>query len=256
VRIVLVVLIAVFATGIGSGQSAPVEPKFDVASVKLHVSGSGVSRNNPGRLVLRGASISGLIMRSYGLQAEQQLVAPAWAYQVTLDIDARMPEGATQEQIPRMLQALLAERLKLAVHEESRVLPVFELTVGKTGPKMKEVDPSKAIDQVLRLPLSRGFRGHMTISRVALLLSESLDRYVLDSTGLKAIYDIDLRWTPDELRPLTGATEAQTQPLPVASDLPNLFTAIQQQLGLKLETRRAPVQVIVVDHVERTPTEN
>src|SRR5512146_2430427 len=90
---------AVLILGAG-GADAQTQPAFEAASVKLHVSGSGVSRNNPGRLVLRGASLSGLIMRSYALQAEQQLVAPAWAYQVSLDIDAKMPEGASQEQIP------------------------------------------------------------------------------------------------------------------------------------------------------------
>ena len=132
-------------------------------------------------------------------------------------------------------------------------MPVYELTVGKAGPKMNEVDPSKSIDQILRWP--RGLRGHLTMPILAYLLSESHDRYVLDSTGLKAIYDVDLQWTPDEASVLPGAGEAP-DPFPLTSDRPNLFLAIQQQLGLKLESGRAPVMVVVVDHVERVPTAN
>jgi uncharacterized protein (TIGR03435 family) len=163
-----------------------------------------------------------------------------------------MPEGATKEQIPRMLQTLLADRLKLAVHQESRIMAVYELTVGKTGPKMREVDPSEFSDQILRFPLNRGFRGHLTMPLLAYLLSDSLDRYVLDSTSLKATYDVDVRWTPGEANTLAGTGE----PLPVASEPSGLFRAIQEQLGLKLESRRAPVKVVIVDHVERVPTAN
>ena len=235
------------------GQTAPQPPAFEVASVKLHVSGSGGGRSDPGRFV-GTFTIAFLIMRAYGPLAGQQLVGPEWIRTAFLDVNAKMPEGAAKEQIPRMLQTLLADRLKLAVHQESRIMPVYELTVGKAGPKMKEVDPSKFIDQTLRWPRS-GLRGHLTMPGLAYLLSGETDRYVLDSTGLTAIYDVDFHWTPDEASALPGAAEPP-QPLPVMSDWPNLFLAIQQQLGLKLESRRTPVKVVVVDHVERVPTAN
>jgi uncharacterized protein (TIGR03435 family) len=236
-----------------TGRSAA-QPAFEVASVKLHVTGFGGGRSDPGRYV-GTFSITSLIVGAYALQEYQQLVGPEWIDSVLLDINAKMPEGATREQIPRMLQTLLADRLRLTVHQESRIMPVYELTLGKAGPKMKEVDPSKFVDQILRWP-RRGLRGHLTMFRLASLLSEEgADRYVLDSTGLKAIYDVDLQWTPDEANPLPGAGEAP-QPHPLTSDQPNLFQAIQQQLGLKLESGRAPVKVVVVDHVERVPTAN
>jgi len=235
-----------------AGQSGA-QPAFEVASVKLHVTGSGGGRISPGRYA-GTFSVADLIMFAYGLQADRQLVRPEWTNAHFLDIDARMPQGATKEQIPRMLQTLLADRLRLTVHQESRVMPVYELTIGKAGPKMKEVDPSKFIDQTLRWPRS-GLRGHLTMPKLAYLLSEETDQYVLDSTGLTAIYDVDLHWTPDEASALPGAGEP-TQALPVMSDWPNLFPAIQQQLGLKLESGRAPVKVVVVDHVERVPTAN
>lgn len=174
----------------GTGQSGA-QPAFEVASVKLHVAGSGRGRSDPGRFV-GTFTPTVLIMMAYGLQTGQQLVRPAWADALFLDINAKMPEGATKEQIPRMLQSLLADRLRLTVHQESRIMTVYQLTVGKAGPKMKEVDPSKFTDQTLVSP--RFLRGHFTMSKLAYLLTETLDRRVLDSTGLKAIYDVDLEW--------------------------------------------------------------
>lgn len=231
------------------GQSgAP--PAFEVASVKLHVPGSGSGRSAPGRFV-GTFSVTVLISMAYGLQADHQLIGPRWADTLFLDIDAKMPEGATRKQVPRMIQTLLTDRLRLTVHQESRIVPVYELTVGKTGPKMKEVDPTQS-NEILRL--RRGFRGHLTMAHLAALLSEGLGRYVLDSTGLQAIYDVDLQWMPDEAAARAG--DPPLQPLPETTVPSDLFAAIQHQLGLKLESRRAPVKVVVVDHLERVPTEN
>jgi len=226
--------------------SASAQPAFEVASVKLHVSGSSAGPDAPRRFA-GTFTVANLIIRAYGLQTGQQLIGPDWIRPLFLDVQAKMPEGATKEQIPRMLQTLLADRLKLAVHKESRIMPVYELTVANTGSKLKEVEPSRFSDQILRYPPNRGFRGHLTLPILAYLLSDFLDRYVLDSTGLKGIYDVDVRWTPND---------PAGEPLPVASEPSGLFRAIQEQLGLKLESRRAPVPVIMVDHVERVPTAN
>ena len=234
-----------------AGQSGA-QTAFEVASVKLHVAGSGGGRSDPGKFV-GTFSVTVLISMAYGLQADHQLVGPRWADTLFLDIDAKMPEGATREQIPRMIQTLLTDRLRLTVHQESRIMSVYELTVGKAGPKMKEVDPTQ-FNEILRLP--RGFRGHLTMPHLTALLSERLGRYVLDSTGLKAIYDVDLQWMPDEAAAPAGASDPPPQPLPETTVPSDLFPAIQQQLGLKLESRRAPVKVVVVDHLERVPTEN
>jgi uncharacterized protein (TIGR03435 family) len=233
-----------------AGQSGA-QPAFDVASVKLHVPGSVGAPDGPGRFA-GTFSVTVLISMAYGLQSGHQLVRPEWANTLFLDVNAKMPQGATKEQIPRMLQTLLAERLKLAVHQESRTMPVYELTVEKDGPKMKEADPSNLQNEILRFPQNRGFRGHLTMAQIAYLLADSLDRYVLDSTGLKGVYDVDVRWTPAEANTPAGSSE----PLPVASEPSGLFRAVQEQLGLKLESRRGPVKVVVVDHVERVPTVN
>jgi uncharacterized protein (TIGR03435 family) len=129
-----------------AGQS-DAQPAFEVASVKLAVWGSGHGASDPGTLVLTYESIADLLMRAYGVQ-RHRIIGPAWLDSVVLDIYAKMPKDSTKEQIPRMLQTLLAERLKLAVHRESRPIPVYELVVGKDGPRMKEVDPSKFLNQV------------------------------------------------------------------------------------------------------------
>jgi uncharacterized protein (TIGR03435 family) len=243
-----------------AGQS-DAQPAFEVASVKLAVWGSGPATSDPGMLVLRYWSISMLLMRAYGLQ-RQRIIAPDWLDSVALDIYAKMPKDSSKEQIPRMLQTLLAERMKLAVHRESRTLPVYELVIGKDGPKMKEVPRSKFIDQILVNnvgPGPRFLRAHLTMPRLADLLSQRLDRCVLDSTGLQAIYDVDLSWAPDQAGALPDAGEPGAAPSPVPPVVatgPDLFAAIQRSLGLKLEARRMPVEVLVVDHVERVPAAN
>lgn len=247
--------LCVFHAGAQAVDQPDAQPAFEVASAKLHVQGSGGGRNDPGRFILGGYGITGLVMWAYGLQ-RQQVVGPAWMDSVLLDINAKMPEGSNKAQIPRMLQTLLAERLKLAVHRESRTMSVYELMVGRDGPRMKEVDPSKFVDAILWSPVRSGFSGELTMGNLAKLLSEQLDRLVLDSTGLKAIYDVTLHWTPDEASALPGPNEPGPQPLPVTTGPSNIFPAIQRDLGLKLEARREPVEVLVVDHVERVPTEN
>jgi uncharacterized protein (TIGR03435 family) len=245
-------LVALTFSPFEAGAQDAAQSAFEVASIKLHAPGSGGGHSTPGRFV--GAfSITSLIWMAYGVETSQELVRPEWADTLFLDINAKMPEGARKEQIPGMLQTLLANRLRLTVHQESRILPVYQLQVGKAGPKMKEVDPSKFIDEILRSP--RFLRGHFTMPRLASLLTQTLDRRVSDATGLKAIYDVNLQWTPLEANVPSGTGEAP-QPLSPASDHPSLFQAIEQQLGLKLESGRAPAKIIVVDHVERVPTAN
>jgi len=246
-------VLALVAAGLAFGAVRAVAqesagPAFEVASVKLRESGARVNRSSPGRFS-GTVTVKSAIMRAYGLQLFGQVAGPKEA-EIALDIDAKLPEGATQEQIPRMILTLLADRLKLKVHEEERVMPVYELIVANGGPKMKEVEPSRVIDQILRYNRTNR-TGHMTMSLLAGLLSETLERNVLDFTGLKAIYDVKLQWAADVTPVPPGGAE-----IPAASEGPNLFQALQQQLGLKLEQARAPVKVIVIDHVERVPIEN
>jgi len=202
-----------------------------------------------------------------------QIVGPSWLDEDCFEIVAKMPEGATADQIPAMLQALLAERFKLAAHKEDRPRPVYALVVDKGGPKFKEANlnfrrmgPRPGEVMFRAATDTQGFKGAMTMATLAHFLSGRLDRPVQDFTGLEGKYDIDLAWAPDpgidRLSPsavsftaataASGDTRADLPPAPTAT----LFTAIRESLGLKLEPRNAPVEMLVIDHVERVPTGN
>jgi len=244
----------IHASAQGTDQSDG-QPAFEVASVKLSVRDSGHGASDPGTLTIRHESIGGLLMWAYGLQ-HQRFIGPEWLNTVFLDVDAKMPRDWSWEQVPRMLQPLLTERLKLAAHRESRTLPVYELVLGKDGPKMKEVTPTR-VRHVNYGPDLQFLQARIPMPEFADFLSERLDQCVVDSTGLKSAYDVDLTWTPDRVGALPDAEEhTVAPPLAASPGPPNIFVAIQKSLGLKLVARRLPVEVLVVDHVERVPTEN
>ena len=187
-----------------------------------------------------------------------------------------------EEEFKQRVQALLAERCKLTVHHDTRELPIYTLVVGKNGAKLQEskdgVGPSP--DEFkpdgpkgegpkmgrMNGPMMRMGRGEIIAQRMSMTmlansLSRQLDRNVVDNTGMKGHYDFDLKWTPDEMQDamfkgLGGGGDAKpaSDSAPDASG-PSIFTAIDQQLGLKLESKKAPVEILVIDHIER-PSEN
>lgn len=183
-------------------------------------------------------------------EGSRVLGAPAWTNETMYNIDAKVAgedvatfskQGVGQRN--RMLQALLQDRFKLKAHLDSRELPIYELVVAKGGPKLKEATPDEAAKSMLLL---RG-RGEidsisMPLHSLPSMLARELDRPVVDRTGLTGHYDFSLRFTP-----VMGAT-------PDSQD-PSIFTAIQEQLGLKLNPSKAPLDVLIIDHLER-PTEN
>ena len=154
-----------------------------------------------------------------------------------------------------MLQALMKDRFQLKVHKETKEMPVYELVVEKNGPKLV---PSTSAEQQFRPG-----NGSLTIKKggmaaLAAWLSRDLGRVVIDKTSLGGEYDYKLEWTSD---PGEGGPESIGQPPEaprphVDTNGPSIFTALQEQLGLKLEPRKFPIQTVVVDHVERVPTEN
>jgi uncharacterized protein (TIGR03435 family) len=163
-----------------------------------------------------------------------------------------------------MLQALLADRFKLAVHHETKDLPVYSLVIAKGGFKLQESKPDETDPQGrtgMHISGSSGaMRGQLvSMASLAQFLYGRLNRTVLDKTGLTGKYDFMLKWTPDQnqMQPAGGfqATSGGApggQPALVAdAGAPDLFTAVQEQLGLKLESGKGPVEVIVIDHVER-----
>ena len=248
------------------------QPKFETASVKRMERGVIQNSLGPGTVILKGDPLRIILMEAFTVK-NYQIVGPAWLDEDCFEIVAKMPEGGTSDQIPAMLQALLAERFKLAAHKEDRPRPVYGLVVDKGGPKFKEASQNfrrmgtRPGLMYFRVgPDAHGFKGVMTMVTLAHFLSGGLDRPVQDFTGLTGTYDIDLAWVPDPTidrpspsavqYPTTQAPSGDTRPDLPAAPTATLFTAIRESLGLKLEPRNEPVEMLVIDHVERIPTGN
>jgi bla regulator protein blaR1 len=237
-------------------MAADSNPAFEVATIKpSDPARPGIGLQVNGRqLSTLNTSVSYLIMFAYGIHARQITGGPAWVESDKYDIVAKADgEGQPNDkQWKIMLQKLLADRFKLTFHRDKKELSVYAITVGKTGPKLtkSEGDPNG-------LP-NLGFGGlgklnarNANIADFAnLMQSIVLDRPVVDQTGITGRYDFALNWTPDASE-FGGISGQRPPPAADADAPPDLFTAIQQQLGLKLESVKAPVEVIVIDKVEK-----
>ena len=252
-----------------AAQNAPDQPKFEVASVKRNERCSLENSVDPGMVTLKGDPLKVVLMEAFQVKVDD-IEGPSWLDNDCFDIIAKMPEGATRDRLPAMLQALLAERFKLAVHKEGRLRPGYALVVDKDGPKFKESDPSSnfmgAHAGQLFIGAGPGYsalKGSMTTAGFAHMLSVRLHSPVQDLTGLQGKYDIDVSWVPDRsLEPLGGYAAAYAATHPDSPDRPpdaptaDIFTAIRDSLGLRLESRKQQVEVLVIDHIERVPTAN
>jgi uncharacterized protein (TIGR03435 family) len=223
-------------------------PVFEVASVKPG------NPNNPrvsyfvdpgGRFIAINITLKTLIGFAHHVGPNRMAGGPGWLDSAKFDIEARpgaafarIPEPAGSEQIPLMLQSLLADRFKLALHRETREEQVYTLALAKSGVKLRESTDAEAEDPHRGImPAPSGVRGMAApIGVLAGLLSGQLGRPVIDKTGLTGKYDFELKWTPDNAP---------------APDGPSLFTAVQEQLGMRLESVKSPVEVVVIDHVEK-----
>ena len=236
-------------------MAADANPVFEVATVKPSAPETrGKYFTIRGRRFMTGnTTLSELITFSYGLHPRQITGAPAWIETDKYDVIGQ-PEGEGQpndKQWKTMVQKLLADRFKLAFHREKKELAVYAIVVGKNGPKL-----TKSTGDPNGLP-GLFFRGlgvlparNATIADFAgVMQSVVLDRPVVDQTGLPGRYDFTLTWTPDPSQ--FAAFGPRPQPPADEATAPDLFTAIQQQLGLKLESVKAPVDVLVIDHVEK-----
>ena len=258
--------------------------KFEVASVKPNTSGDGrmmIGVQPGGRYTATNMPLRLLIRNAYGIQDFQLVGAPDWADSERFDIIAKAEHdigppipGGPPSPIQLMLRSLLEDRFKLALHTEKRELPIYALVLarpdGKLGPQLQ---PTKTDCSALSgargrggpppdPPPPRGGRpacgvrmmpgqlaaGGFPIGLLAQQLSQSAQRVVVDRTGLTGNYDFDLKWTPDQLP--QGAPPGAPVPA-IDPNGPSLFTAVQEQLGLKLESTKGAVEVLVVDHVER-----
>ncbi|SPE38193.1 conserved exported hypothetical protein [Candidatus Sulfopaludibacter sp. SbA3] len=222
-------------------------PAFDVASVKLSEPvpygqnyNINLGRVLHGEVTLTNTTLSDCVRFAYNLVSDDQIAGPEWikSREFRYDIVAKSAPDTPRERLLQMVQTLLAERFNMQTHREPRVLAHYELVVAKGGLKMKEAQPDASSDtrfgngSLLRVSSHR-----MPMFRLVILLSRNLRQAVLDKTGLTGEYDENLEWTSDD----SG---------------PSIFSAIQDQLGLKLEPHKSPVEIVVVDRADKVPVAN
>jgi uncharacterized protein (TIGR03435 family) len=258
-----------FSSGIGFGQAGGAEPAFEVASVKrsmVAASAQGMMRGgpgteDPGRLTYVNVPLRLALARAYGLSMMDQLEAPDWMVEERFDIAAVIPPGTTKEQFNGMLQNLLEERFRIKVHHETKKSEGYRVTLGKNGSKLKEYKPGSPPTPVIEgyPPLAPGqtsgleiavvdgnFRltaREQSLSYVDQLLGVQLHATIDDQTGLTGRYDYNLGFVPARFRETNKAG-------------PDLITAVEEQLGLKLVEGTVALDVVVVDDASKEPLEN
>jgi len=233
---------------------------FDVASVKVSPPiGSAPVRfgmiSEPGRIVWSHATVKSLLVDAYELPV-YLFTGPDWLNMDMFDITATLPPDTPGDQMRAMLRNLLAERFGMQAHREKRDLPTFAITVGKGGPKMKASDSTGAAKTSSKMSPGKATLTctGCTTGKLAEILTQRLNRPVTDATGLTRAYDFTLVYEP-EFQVLPGA-DGPPPPPPGSADASPIQAAIQAQLGLKLEPRKSPVEMLVIDRIEKTPTEN
>jgi len=272
------------ASACAFAQSANSQPAFEVASIKpsppfsqrksnITAMFGGPGTDDPSRVTITNYMLLGLVAAAFQVES-YRVSGPSWledARETQFDITAKVPDGTTKEQIPLMLRNLLAERFHLTVHREKKEGQVYDLIVAKNGPKLKESAKTPAPKDAPEPPSGRltldqegfpvltpgrgprmaisGDRGSAVFTEGSMeqlvdLLSHQVGRPVTDATGLKGKYDFSLRWS------MEGFGKPGEDPGPT------IFGAVQEQLGLKLEQKKGPIDMIVIDHIDKVPTEN
>lgn len=231
--------------------SAPATPpSFEASSVKLsRLGGLGTQylfRPAPGGITASNINLRDYVKWAYGVR-DYQISAPGWFSEERFDIVTKTGSPVSNDQLRGMLQVLLADRFKIVLHHETRLLAVYAMTVGKNGPRLREVQSAGAVNF-----RSGHFSGPFAMPDLAAALSTRLDLPVVDQTGLPGFYDLTLDWAPDDGRAGPGEGGSGT----VGDKSPSIFVAIQEQLGLKLQAQKGPVDILVIDRAEKTPTEN
>ena len=270
-------LLVVAAGGLFA-QPSPAPLTFEVATVKPAAPdqrNSGFRFLPGGGLQIQNVHLKGIISFAYDLRDFQISGGPGWLATVPFDILAK-PEGAQApadlahvpdkqreviaQQIRERLRSLLAERFQLVLHKETKEFPVYGLVVAKNGPKMEESKDGDGSPQNMNRNNSNG-KNVLTAKRASIpmlvnALSNTLGRPVVDQTGLKGTYDLNMEWAQDLGGAGKGPDFPGEKPEAVSeASGPSIFTAIQQQLGLKLESQKGPVEVIVIDRAEK-PSDN
>jgi uncharacterized protein (TIGR03435 family) len=239
-------LAALAAVG-GFGQ-----PRFEVATVKpvdTSKLGDAIDINlgtvRHEEITFGNASLMNYIRFAYNLASDAQIIGPDWikSNQYIYDLDAKGAPGSSREHLQVMMRTLLQERFKLVTHRDRKEMPHYALVLAKGGSKMK---PLKEIpDGAPHMTYGGRFNSILSIPTLAYLLSRfETERPIIDQTGLAGLYEVKLEWAMRQL---------QNADAPAG---PSLFTALEDQLGLKLEARKGPVDILVVDSAEKVPTAN
>ncbi len=252
------------------GQVSSPRPTFDVAAIKPRIGGAGLVRVQPlpgGRLVVENAPLRYLILTAYRIKDYQLSGGPSSLLSEHYDIEAKAEGGSAPQSMGPRLQALLEDRLRLKTHHQTRQAPGYQLTVSKNGPKLSPAKPGGCAVFNPEIPLPPfaapgqpafcGFRGFgvdglsrtldmlgvTTAELASALASSDLRAPVLDRTALAGRFDVHLKWTLD-------APASASSAMPVDAG-PSILSALQEQLGLKLQAATVPVDMLVIDHLER-----
>ena len=220
---------------------------FDVASIRPNHSGStdsNVDSTAGGRLTVTNETLRELIKLAFSVKDYQIAGAPGWIDSERYDIAAKIATAAklSLEDLKALLRALLADRFSMKSHIETKEGMIYTLRIGKDGSRLTRHDDGTGTKA--RASCGHLLGGRVTTAVLATMLSRQLEHDVTDETGLPGKYDFQLDWTPD-----AGACPGAT------ADQPSIFTAVQQQLGLRLESAKGPVEILVIDHIQ-APSDN
>lgn len=257
-------------------QTPPEKPAFEVATVKPYEGDTSAllvaMKADGARVRYNNITLRDCIRAAYRVR-DFQISGPSWIGDARFEITAKLPAGAHLDQIPEMLQALLAERFKLDLRHDTKEQSVYALTVAPGGPKLKTAQPVQVPEQALttavgpdgrpRAPMMfqltpagvHLFATAVTLASFVELMSRFTERPVVDLTGLSGQYSPDLTFAPETTRGAPGAMLPATQDATPSEPAPSLASAVAQ-LGLRIEARRMQMDSLVITHVERTPVEN
>jgi len=224
--------------------TAIAQPSFEIASIKLNVSGdkSSFTRRGEDSLVPQNWPRRDIVLKAWDLKT-YGLNAPDWLASRNFDINAKAAGKVTEEELRRMLQSLIEDRFQMKVHAELKEIQAYVLLPGKGGLKLKPVrdDGVFGVD-ISRFPdKTRIVCRHCTTDKTANVLADQLKRAVVDQSGIPDEYSFTLEWSPGQ-----NADDAA----------PSIFTALREQLGMRLESRKVSVPILVVDSIGKTPNEN
>jgi len=280
-----ILCVSFFACLVAFGQQPSGPSAFEVASIKpskpLPMGQMRITMSaDAGMLRYINVSLKDCIRAAYRVK-DFQVQGPDWLGSTRFDIMAKLPDGASQDQIPEMLQALLADRFKLTLHRDTKEHAIYALVAGKGGPKLKPAEvpagdvapaganpgrgsmPRNAVMMQMDAAGAHLKAPSATLPVLAEMISRFSERPVVDITGIQGQYDFDLVFAPETMRNMPGAARVPMPP-PGGGERPpdapsegagSIYESVQRY-GLKLDPRKAPMELLIVDHIEKMPTEN